>query len=116
MAEADLVAEVLTYLSRMEFLVWRNNTGQFWACRREGAKLIPVRPVKCGLKGSGDVIGFCRRCGVFIGVECKYDRNVPSEEQVRFLEFLERAGGIAIAAWTIDEVREQLAARHTCHG
>lgn len=115
MAEADLVAAVLTYLSSKEFLVWRNNTGQFWACRREGAKLIPVRPVNCGLKGSPDVIGFCRRCGAFIGVECKFDRNVPSDAQTRFAEFLERSGGIAIVAWNIDQVRTQVEA-HSCHG
>ena len=114
MAERDVVAQVLIELSRRECLVWRNNTGQFWAVRREGGKLVPVRPVQCGTVGSPDVVGFCRRCGCFVGIECKFDRNVPSPEQERFLAELQRAGAICCVAYNV-ETAVRAWEGHACH-
>lgn len=110
--EGDLTALVLVELSKRECLVWRNNTGQFWACKREGSRLVPVRPVQCGTTGSPDVVGFCRRCGAFVGFELKFGRNVPSPEQERFFVEMQRAGAICAIAYDLETVLAAWGSHH----
>lgn len=56
--------------------------------------------------GIPDVIG-CYK-GRFIGIEAKVGNNKPSEIQKAKIKLINEAGGYAIVAWTLDEVKELL--------
>lgn len=73
--------------------------------------------IKFGLhEGSGDLIGYKqvtitpemvgRTVAVFLSVEVKTDKGRPSEDQVRWLDHINQAGGIAIIARSPEGAKE----------
>lgn len=46
--------------------------------------------------------------GVFLGIEVKLDYNKPSEIQKAKLKLINKAGGIGIVAYSVDDVKEVL--------
>ena len=79
--------------------VWRNNTGAL-RDKRE-------RPVYFGKPGSSDILGILPG-GRFIAVECKSKKGKLSEKQKIFLAEVERLGGLAIVARSIDDLLNAL--------
>lgn len=55
-----------------------------------------------GLKGVSDIIGFGKRSGQPIAIEVKVGKDKLSVEQIRYLEDVKVAGGIAIVAKDFD--------------
>jgi hypothetical protein len=87
--------------------LWRNNTGAL--------KDANGRLVRYGLcTGSSDLIGFTTRTitpdmvgqqvAVFTAIEVK-DRGRPTPDQLRFLEVVAAAGGLAGVARTVEEAQ-----------
>ena len=95
----DLVNEIRLYLSQI------------------GAMSIPVDtpgllytkqgiPAKFGTKGALDIAATIKGRAVWIDAKTGRDRLKPA--QVKFCEAQERAGGIAFAAWSVEDVANRL--------
>jgi hypothetical protein len=79
--------------------VWRNNTG----CLRDKKN----RPVFFGKTGSSDILGLLPG-GRFIAVECKAPNGRVSGRQTAFLNEIERMGGVAVVAKSVDDIEKAL--------
>lgn len=64
------------------------------------------RPAKFGTKGALDIAATIRGRAVWIDAKTGKDRLKP--DQVKFANAQNRAGGIAFAAWSVDDVRDRL--------
>ena len=122
MAESRLLSEVRLALGREAGLVlFRQNTGQAWTGdvverRPDVLVLADPRPLHAGLcKGSSDLIGWRmvrvtedmvgRHLAVFTAIETKSPRGRVTPEQETFIANLQRAGGIAGVARSVDDAR-----------
>lgn len=107
---------------------FRVNTGQAWqgsrvVRNRDGTITIhDPRPIHAGLvKGGSDVVGWRtieigpadvgRRVAVFVAVEVKSGTGRPNDDQRRFLETVEAAGGFAGVARSEDDALRIIGAR-----
>lgn len=95
----DLVNEIRLYLSEI------------------GAVSVPVdtpgllytkdgMPAKFGTKGALDIAATLRGRAIWIDAKIGKDRLKPA--QVKFCAAQERAGGIAFAAWSVEDVANRL--------
>ena len=66
------------------------------------------RPAKFGVKGTLDIAATVKGRPVWIDAKIGKDRLKPA--QVKFCQAQERAGGIAFAAWSVDDVHARLIA------
>jgi hypothetical protein len=64
------------------------------------------RPVKIGKKGRLDIAATIKGRSVWIDAKIGKDRLKP--EQVKFAQAVQRAGGLAFAAYSVDDVRDTL--------
>jgi len=101
--EGSVVQACLEYLRIYGAFVWRSNTG----CLRDKTN----RPVYFGKPGSSDVIGLLPG-GRFICVECKSKKGKLSEKQKEFLAEVEKLGGLAIVARSVDDVIKAVEKRY----
>jgi len=81
---------------------WRNNTGAMVKEYTTKAGEKKKSFVRFGEKGSADVFGLLR--GLFFAIETKTPRDRLSPEQAAWLEDIERCGGVAVIATTVDDV------------
>ncbi|MES2904025.1 MAG: hypothetical protein V4696_07555 [Pseudomonadota bacterium] len=65
-------------------------------------------PVKLGIKGTLDIAATVKSRAIWIDAKCGRDTLKP--DQRKFVAAQERAGGIAFAAWSVDDVRTRLTA------
>lgn len=63
-------------------------------------------PAKFGTKGALDIAATLKGRAIWIDAKTGRDRLKPA--QVKFCEAQERAGGIAFAAWSVDDVADRL--------
>ena len=116
--ESEIQREILTYLSLVPGVVaWRNNTGAMFG-EHKGKRWA----VRFGRKGLPDILGFRRTvlgCDYngcveeasarFLAIEVKRDpKQKPTPEQAAFLDSVRKAGGIALVASSVDDVRKEL--------
>jgi len=101
--EGAVVQACLEYLGIYGAFVWRNNTGSL--------KDKINRPVFFGKPGSSDILGLLPG-GRFIAVECKSKKGKLSENQKDFLAEVERLGGLAIVARSVDDIMKAVEGRH----
>jgi hypothetical protein len=64
------------------------------------------RPAKFGTKGALDIAATFKGRAIWIDAKTGRDRLKPA--QVKFCEAQERAGGIAFAAWSVEDVANRL--------
>ncbi|MFX4084502.1 hypothetical protein ACKU27_05290 [Sphingobium yanoikuyae] len=64
------------------------------------------RPVKIGKKGRLDICSCVK--GRFIAIDAKIGRDRLKPDQQKFAAAVEKAGGIAFAAWSVDDVKARL--------
>lgn len=101
MLEADRQSLIMIYLTSLpRSFFWRQNTG---------AALIEDRFIRFGLKGAPDIQGMLN--GVFVGVEVKSSRGKQREEQQKWQDNCDLAGGVYILAKTVDKVKGELSRR-----
>jgi hypothetical protein len=95
----DLVREIRLYLSTIGAVsVPVDTPGLLYT--RDGI------PAKFGTKGALDITATLKGRAIWIDAKIGRDRLKP--DQVKFAQAQERAGGIAFAAWSIDDVATRL--------
>jgi hypothetical protein len=97
--EGAVVKVCLDYLKLRGAYVWRNNTGALRDKKN--------RPVFFGRVGSSDIIGLLPG-GRFIAVECKAPGGHPGEHQIEFLNQVEKMGGLAVIARSVEDLEKSL--------
>lgn len=108
MSEQELQQRIRLELSRGDIRLWRNNVG---ALRDARGQLVTY-----GLcRGSSDLIGLRQitvgpehlgmSLAVFTAIEVKGPRGQVQPEQQRFIELIQRMGGRAGVARSLDEAR-----------
>lgn len=114
LAETKILHRVMLKASELGMTVWRNNSGVAWTANeveRQGNVLLlrDARPLRAGLcPGSSDLIGIKpvviteemvgMTLGVFLAIEVKTPTGRLSPEQQRFLEHVQKSGGVAMVA------------------
>lgn len=106
---------VLRYLALDRRVAWarRINTGAHTAESVNAAGRTVRRFVRYGFPGCADILGQMSD-GRFLAVEVKAARGQLTEAQRDFLREVSAAGGVAILARSIEDVRAGLEA--VCHG
>ncbi|MBH0112733.1 hypothetical protein I5E68_07180 [Novosphingobium sp. YJ-S2-02] len=95
----DLVNEIRLFISQIGgFSVPVDTPGLLYT--RDG------RPAKFGTKGALDIAATVKGRSVWIDAKTGKDRLKPA--QVNFANAQSRAGGIAFAAYSVDDVRDRL--------
>lgn len=59
--------------------------------------------IKLAHAGTADITG-CSSAGRFIAIECKIGKNKPTDLQNAYLEEVRKRGGIAVVAYSLDDV------------
>ena len=100
--ERDVLAGCLKALALHRRVAWahRMNVG--------GMVNAAGQHVRFGFKGCSDIIGQLVT-GEFLAIECKRLGERPTDDQVAFLGRVQRAGGVAFVAWSIDDIARGLA-------
>ena len=117
--ESFLLRDALIDLSKEDFLVWRNNTGALYETYPSEVKGLfrRGRLVRFGLEGSPDVIGFCRICGRFTGVETKAEKGKARDAQLAWASQAKPAGVIYGLSYTLADIERLVDAhRSICRG
>lgn len=111
--ETKIQRLIMLALSEAGCTVWRNETAGAWMGKqihREGDQvtLTSARMMTFGLcVGSSDIIGIAP-CGRFLAIEVKTPKGRATKEQLRFIEAVKNAGGIAGIARSADEALDLL--------
>lgn len=97
----DLVRRIRLYLSEVGALSVKIDT--------PGLLFDKVgRPVKLGRKGVLDIAACLK--GRFVAIDAKIGRDNLKLDQKKYARAVERSGGIAFAAWSVDDVAQRLKA------
>jgi hypothetical protein len=105
MSETALVAAILQLLTLRRISAYRQNQGAL-RVPREGRKDRVVR--FAAVDGISDIVGIYR--GRYLAIEAKVYPNRPTVDQTLFLERVRAEDGIAILAYSTDDVITALAA------
>lgn len=82
-------------------VLWRNNVGTFRAMYNDAK-------IRCGLPtGSGDYVGMMPD-GRFLSVETKTEKGRIQDNQIRWRDMINKRGGVAFIARSVDEFREKI--------
>lgn len=103
MKESDLQRVIQKEARKLGCYLFRNQVGTY--------KIDCGRVIKSGLcKGSADLIGWITRDGVavFVSVEVKTATGRLAPQQRRWMEAVQKAGGIAGVVRSIEDLRELL--------
>jgi hypothetical protein len=106
--ETKIMNTILMALSKAGCLVFRNETAGAWVGKvlhKDAGQvtLTNASMVKFGLMvGSADIIGISPT-GKFLAVEIKTSKGRATKEQLRFIEAVNNAGGIAGIARSVDD-------------
>lgn len=96
--EQGIQKTIIDYLKLLNFIVFKHrNVGIY---KKDTGKYIPL---SFGEKGISDIIA-CSPKGIFCAIEVKKPGGKATPEQLEFLERVKAAGGIAILAYSIDDV------------
>ena len=95
----DLVRSIRLYLSEVGALSIKVDTPGLLFDKNG-------RPVKLGRKGVLDIAACLK--SRFIAIDAKIGRDNLKTDQRKFANAVERAGGIAFAAWSVDDVAARL--------
>jgi VRR-NUC domain len=128
-SEQDLIKKVQYFFTERGDRIFRQNTGFGWVGAKffkppmeTSVRLSPqdvviknARPLHAGLcKGSSDMIGWTRKIitpdmvgqtvAIFTAIECKTIGHKATEDQIRFIEAVNKAGGIGKIAYSTDDL------------
>lgn len=106
--ETKIQNRILLALSEAGCTVWRNETSGAWVGKqihRDGDQvtLTNARMITFGLAvGSSDIVGIAPN-GRFLAIEVKTSTGRATKEQLRFIEAVNNAGGIAGIARSVED-------------
>ena len=99
MKETYLVRQITDFLNYRGYFVQRTNSGSVRFKDSSGRSNF----IKLAHAGTADITG-CSPSGQFIAIECKIGKNKPTALQEAYLEEIRKRGGIAIVAYSLDDV------------
>lgn len=102
--EQSLVMACMKVLQIRGCVIWRQNQGAVRTTYKGRKGFLKFTR---GQKGISDIIGVLPG-GRFLAVEVKVGKNTTSEHQDGFLERVNRAGGLGIVVYSIEELISQL--------
>jgi hypothetical protein len=105
--EGAVVKACLEYLELRGAYAYRQNTGAAEYQDKAGKK----RFVRYGKPGASDIVGLLPG-GRFIAVECKAPGGRLSELQAGYLRDIERMGGLAVVARSVEDLAKSLEERN----
>lgn len=100
MKETQLVKQIKDYLNYQGHMVDRTNSG---VIRLQNESNGRGRMIRLARAGTADITG-CSASGRFLAVECKVGKNKTTDLQNQYLEEVIKRGGIAIVAYSLDDV------------
>lgn len=102
MRESEITKYCLLAAAECGATVMRNNRGMFLS-------LDGKRKQRAGLQaaGSSDLIGWTHE-GKFLAIEIKTEKGRVSLDQQRFIDVVNKAGGVAFVARSAQDVRDNL--------
>lgn len=112
--ETKIQNSILLALSNAGCTVWRVETAGAWVGKTihkagDQVTLANARMFTTGLcKGGSDIIGMAPD-GRFLAIEVKTSKGRASVEQLRFIEAVQKAGGIAGIARSVADALELMA-------
>jgi hypothetical protein len=107
-SETKIQNLILMALSKAGCLLFRNESAGAWVGKvlhkdANQVTLTDARMIRFGLAvGSADIIGIAP-CGRFLAIEIKTSTGRPTKEQLRFIEAVNNAGGIAGIARSVED-------------
>jgi len=93
--EREIQYGILEYLKFKNIVAWKQNTA---GIRKPDGSYIPSHT-----RGVSDILGILPN-GRFLAIEVKQEGKYPTPEQKEFLGKIERNGGLALVARSIDDV------------
>lgn len=123
MTEHDLMNLIRRELSNGDTRLFRQNAGRGWVGEskrtRTGAVLIQnPRPLIVGFPGLSDIGGWRtveitpdmvgRKLAVYVALEVKTPKGRPTEDQVRFVTAVQKAGGMAGIVRSVEDAAKVL--------
>lgn len=107
-SETELYTDILTEYSRGDTRLMRLNAGQAYQGRvieRTPGRLIlaPWYPIRLATEGVSDLLGWTGPTATFLAIECKWGRRRPTAEQEAFIATVQRAGGRAGIARSVED-------------
>lgn len=102
MSEQDLVNQIIEYLRLSGACAIRINSGVQVIQGAAGRRVFRGAPA-----GTSDIIACVN--GRFLAVECKLEGNKPTPAQSDFLDGIRQRGGLAIVAYSLEDVINCLA-------
>ena len=99
MKEGDLQRLIIDYLEAKKYLVIKQQSGALFNPQKG---YIPMRRT-----GIPDLL-FCSPTGQFGAIEVKIKPNKATEDQLYFLSEVEQRGGVAILAYSLEEIIEKI--------
>jgi hypothetical protein len=99
---------ILMSLSKAGCLVFRNESAGAWVGKvlhkdANQVTLTDARMMRFGLAvGSSDIVGIAP-CGRFLAIEIKTSKGRATKEQLRFIEAVNKAGGISGIARSVED-------------
>jgi VRR-NUC domain len=117
-SETDLYTEILTKYSRGDTRLFRQNAGLAWqgtVIKHTPQQLILAhpRPFKMGTPGISDLGGWTTMAvlgegglvpaAIYVAIECKWGRRRATTEQEAFIDVVQRAGGRAGIARSVED-------------
>ena len=99
--ESEIQRAILEYLAYNKIMAWRNNVGTM-AGEYKGRKWF----VRFGLPGISDIIGIYK--GRFLAIEVKSAKGIVSLVQQAFIDSINKNGGLAFVAKSLDDVKKNL--------
>lgn len=100
--ESDIQSSIIEYLRYRGYIVFKANSTQFGI--RDGKAFA----FSSAQKGVSDIIA-CGDGGRYLAVEVKKRGGYPTTEQVDFIKSIRSKGGIALVAYSLDDVIAEIA-------
>jgi hypothetical protein len=101
--EKDIQYGILIWLCYKGIFCWRTNSGSAFYPKKGGG----TRMINFGIPGISDIIGVLPD-GKFLAIEVKRPDGKLTEAQSNFIFEVNRRGGIAFVARSIDDVKDRL--------
>lgn len=101
--EKVIQKQILDYLKLKRIFCWKNSTV---GIKKANGSFIPS-----GMTGISDILGLTKE-GRFIAIEVKRTGNKTTPSQDIFMENIRKNGGIAVLAYSLDDVIDALEAKN----
>lgn len=99
--ESDVQKQILEYLAWKHIFVWRQNSGATVYEDKNGNQRF-VR--YASINGISDIMGILPD-GRLLAIEVKRVGKKPSDDQKKFLAAIKKNNGVAILAYSLDDVK-----------